>query len=459
MRLVDYLAQHAERQPDKLAVICGDERLTYAQLWQRVQEKALPSSPFVPFRATQTADFLITYLAIHLAGGVAVPLEKDIPEPRYQDICHRLKGCTVPEGTADILFTTGTTGQSKGVIISHRTIIADTENLIEGQGFSSDLTFVVHGPLNHIGSLSKTYPIIMLGATLHILDGLKDADAFFRAFEPEGIYATFFVPANIRFLLSFDARRFAALADKLDFVESGGAPLAHADMLQLCELLPHTRLYNTYASTETGIIATYNYNLNTESPTPSSGRARLNTESPAPSRGGARGGVCGPAGCLGRPMSHSRVIITPKGLISCQGDTLMSGYVGDPELTATVLHDDTVFMSDYGSIDDEGMLHIGGRENDVINVGGYKVAPTEVEDVAMSIPGIKDCICISTDHPIMGRALKLLVVMADGAEFSKRTIARQLAATLEPYKVPQLYEQVDSIARTYNGKLNRKHYQ
>ena len=430
MRLVDYLAQHAERQPDKLAVICGDERLTYARLWQRVQEKALPSSPFVPFRATQTADFLITYLAIHLAGGVAVPLEKDIPEPRYQDICRRLEGCTVPEGTADILFTTGTTGQSKGVIISHRTIIADTENLIEGQGFSSDLTFVVHGPLNHIGSLSKTYPIIMLGATLHILDGLKDADAFFRAFEPKGKYATFFVPANIRYLLSFDARRFAALADKLDFVESGGAPLAHADMQQLCELLPHTRLYNTYASTETGIIATYDYN---------DGRCL--------------------AGCLGRPMSHSRVIITPRGTISCQGDTLMTGYLGDPELTATVLYDDTVHMSDYGSIDDEGMLHIGGRENDVINVGGYKVAPTEVEDVAMGIPGIKDCICISTDHPIMGRALKLLVVMADGAEFSKRTIARQLAATLEPYKVPLLYEQVDAVARTYNGKLDRKHYQ
>lgn len=434
MRLVDYLAQHAERQPDKLAVICGDERLTYAQLWQRVQEKALPSSPFVPFRATQTADFLITYLAIHLAGGVAVPLEKDIPEPRYQDICRRLEGCTVPEGTADILFTTGTTGQSKGVIISHRTIIADTENLIEGQGFSSDLTFVVHGPLNHIGSLSKTYPIIMLGATLHILDGLKDADAFFRAFELEVSsskkYATFFVPANIRYLLSFDAQRFAALADRLEFLESGGAPLAHADMLQLCQLLPHTRLYNTYASTETGIIATYNYN---------DGRCL--------------------AGCLGRPMSHSRVIITPRGTISCQGDTLMTGYLGDPELTATVLYDDTVHMSDYGSIDDEGMLHIGGRENDVINVGGYKVAPTEVEDVAMGIPGIKDCICISTDHPIMGRALKLLVVMADGAEFSKRTIARQLAATLEPYKVPLLYEQVDAVARTYNGKLDRKHYQ
>ena len=136
----------------------------------------------------------------------------------------------------------------------------------------------------------------------------------------------------------------------------------------------------------------------------------------------------------------------------------MSGYIGDPELTATVLRDDMVFMSDYGHIDEEGMLHIGGRESEVINVGGYKVSPTEVEDVAMSIEGVRDCICISAEHRIMGKAVKLLVVMQDGVTFDKRRIARFIADRLEPYKVPQLYEEVEAIARTYNGKLDRKFY-
>ena len=430
--LEDYLAQDARLYPDKTAVICGDTSLTWAQLWQQVQQRAkdFPQGKVIAFRSTQTIDFLVTYLAIHLAGSVSAPLEKEIPEPLFQEISSRLSACEVPDGIADVLYTTGTTGRSKGVMISHRTIVADAENLIAGQGFSHDLVFVIHGPLNHIGSLSKIFPIILQGGTLHILDGLRDAEAFFEAFKAEGKYATFFVPANIRFLLTFDAQRFAALADRLDFVESGGAPLSHADMLQLCDILPRTRLYNTYASTETGIIATYNYN---------DGRCL--------------------AACLGHTMPHSRVIITPEGMISCQGDTLMSGYIGDPELTATVLRGDTVYMSDYGSIDDEGMLHIGGRESDVINVGGYKVAPTEVEDVTMSIEGIRDCICISAEHPIMGKAVKLLVVMNDGVAFDKKHIARYIAARLEPYKVPQLYEQVETIARTYNGKLDRKHYQ
>ena len=431
MTLEDYLAQDAAQYPDKTAVICGGKTYSYAQLWQLVQQRAadIPSGRVIPFRSSQTIDFIITYFAIHLAGSVAAPLEKDIPEDLFAEVSERLSSNAVPEGSADVLYTTGTTGKSKGVIISHRTIVADAENLVAGQGFSHDLVFVIHGPLNHIGSLSKIYPIILLGGTLHILDGLRNADVFFDAFKAAGKYATFFVPANIRFLLSFDAKRFAELADKLDFVESGGAPLSHADMLQLCEILPRTRLYNTYASTETGIIATYNYN---------DGRCM--------------------AGCLGRPMPHSRFVITPEGMISCQGDTLMSGYIGDPELTASVLRGDTVYMSDYGSIDEEGMLHIGGRESEVINVGGYKVAPTEVEDVAMSIEGIRDCICISAEHRIMGKAVKLLVVMREGAVFDKKYIARYIAARLEPYKVPQLYEQVESVARTYNGKLDRKFY-
>ena len=432
LRLEDYLAQDAERYPDKTAVICGERRFTYSQLWQQVQQRAadFPRGEVIPFRSSQTIDFLVTYLAIHLAGSVAAPLEKDTPQSLYDEIAAHLAACEVPDGTADVLYTTGTTGRSKGVMISHRTIVADAENLIAGQGFSHELVFVVHGPLNHIGSLSKIYPCILLGCTIHILDGIRNADLFFDAFRQEGKYATFFVPANIRFLLSFDAKRFATLADRLEFIESGGAPLSYTDMLHLSEILPHSRLYNTYASTETGIIATYNYN---------DGRCL--------------------AGCLGRPMPHSRIIITPEGMISCQGDTLMSGYIGDPELTATVLRDDTVYMSDYGMLDEEGMLHIGGRESDVINVGGFKVAPTEVEDVVMSIDGVQDCICISAEHRIMGRAVKLLVVMDDGFVLDKKKIARYIAARLEPYKVPQLYEQVDAIARTYNGKLDRKYYQ
>ena len=448
MFLEDYLSQDAQRYPSKVAVVCGDRSLTYAQLWQEVERRAKDFRPHevACFRSSQDIDFLITYMAIHLAGGVSAPLEHGMPDALFERISSAVANCslfTVPFSLpiADILYTTGTTGKSKGVMVSHRALIADAENLIAGQGFSHDLVFVINGPLNHIGSLSKIWPCIILGATIIILEGMKDLNAFFRALDyPAKKMATFFVPATIRMILQFAPDKLASYADKLDFIESGAAPLPQTDMLRLCELLPNTRLYNTYASTETGIIATYNYNI------------------PLLSRRGEGWSDPPLANCLGRPMPHSRVLITPEGLIACQGDTLMSGYVGDPELTATVLRDNTIYTSDIGTLDEEGMLHLSGRASDVINVGGFKVSPIEVEEVAMSNPMVSDCICISASHPVTGHALKLLVVTPSGQTLDKRSLARFLADRLEPYKVPMLYEQVDTIARTYNGKLDRKYY-
>ena len=436
MILEDYLEINAKRYPQKTAVICGEEVCTYEALYERVlaRTEALKNlyqpGQIVALRAYPTVAYLVEYFALHRAGCVAAPLERDMPEAAFQQIAQWLGANTTPEGTADILYTTGTTGRSKGVMISHRTIMADAENLIDGQGFTHELAFLVNGPLNHIGSLSKIYPVVMLGATLIIVDGLKDMNKFFAAFDyPAEKMATFLVPASIRMLIQFSGEQLAKYADKIDFIETGAAAISQADMEALCQLLPKTRLYNTYASTETGIIATYNYNC----------------------------GKC-VAGCLGRTMKHSKLIITEDGLIACQGDTLMSGYVGDPERTASILRGDTVYTSDIGMIDEDGLLHLKGREDDVINVGGFKVAPTEVEDAAMSYSRLKDCICIATEHPITGRALKLLVVMNDGEQLNKRELALHLKERLETYKVPMLYEQVEKVARTFNGKLDRKHY-
>ena len=482
MTIERYIERNATLFPDKTAIVCDGEHCTYSMLQERISRKAAAlqeagcrEGQIVCLRALPTVDYLVDYFAYHVAGCVVAPLEKGLPEASFQKIADELCPHSVPKGSADILYTTGTTGRSKGVIISHDAIIADAENLIDGQGFSHDLAFVVNGPLNHIGSLSKLYPLMMLGATAIIVDGLKDLNRFFDAFQyPAPKMATFLVPASIRMLLQFGAAQLAALADKMDFIETGAAAISQADMAALCRLLPTTRLYNTYASTETGIISTYNYN----------------------------DGKC-VAGCLGRPMKHSQIIITDKGLIACKGRTLMTGYVGDNQCSmvngqcsmvngqwsmfngqcsmvngqcsmvngqrsmvngqCSMVNGqcsmvDTVYTSDMGMLDADGMLHLTGREDDVINVGGFKVAPTEVEDAALAFPDVEDCVCIPVDHIITGKALKLLVVMKDGKALDRKALALHLKTRLEPYKIPMLYSQVDKVERTFNGKINRKHY-
>lgn len=435
MILEDYIEQHARQYPHKTAIVFGEEKCSYAELWERVSRrmkelKHIDRGQVCCLRAVTSIDFLISYFALHKVGGVAVPLEKSLPDETYKIISEKMCSYKVPEGSADILYTTGTTGESKGVIISHRTILADAENLIDGQGFSRDLAFVINGPLNHIGSLSKIYPVIMLGGTVILVDGLKDINKFFEAFNyPAAKMATFLVPASIRMLIQFSSEKIKALAEKMEFIETGAAAISQSDMLELCRLLPHTRLYNTYASTETGIICTYNYN----------------------------DGKC-VSGCLGKPMKHSSITISDKGKIICYGDTLMSGYVDDPEMTASILKDGAIFTSDVGKIDENGMLHLIGREGDVINVGGFKVSPTEVEDAALSFSDVKDCVCIAVDHIITGKALKLLVVMKEGKVLNRKELSLFLKSKLETYKVPLQYSEIDKVERTFNGKINRKYY-
>lgn len=430
----DYLNLWAEENPTKPAVICDGETLTYGQLWQKVVERSKEYKQTeglaVFIRSTQTIDFLTSYFAAHLVGKAIIPLEEDCSEAKFNIIQQQVNACTIPVDVADILYTTGTTGQQKGIMISHKAIIADAENLISAMQFTKDLLFVISGPLNHIGSLSKIWPTIMVGATLCITSGMKDMNRFLQALSlPYPKIAAFLVPTSIRMLLQFARKEFSGIANKIDFIETGAAPMSQSDMEALCQVLPHTRLYNTYASTETGIICTHNYNSD----------------------------YC-VAGCLGRPMRHSSVFITPEGNVACKGDTLMVGYVGDEELTRKVLQNGTLFTSDCGRIDQQGRLHLTGRTGDIINIGGYKVNPIEVEDATLSYPAIADCICAPSPHPVLGTVLRLYVVPKNDTVINKKELAAHLTQKLEHYKVPQLFSIVDHIERTYNGKLNRKFY-
>lgn len=434
--------RHAVENPNKVAIVCGEASITYAELWDRVtlrsqylQRQGFVNGRLYIFRSKQNADFIIDYLAVHLAGAVAVPIERDCPEEKYHCLQKEYGDISLSpkveesENIADILFTTGSTGQQKGVMESYRAIWADADNLIHAQGFTGDTVFIICGPLNHIGCLSKIWPTLILGGTLVILDGMKDMNAFFHAFDyPDYKFATFMVPASIRMVLQFGAERIRSIANKIDFVETGGAAISQTDMDALCQLLPKSRLYNTYASTETGIVCTYDYNHN----------------------------PC-VAGCTGVPMKNSSVFITSEGNIACKGMTLMSGYLKDYELTRTVLHDGTVFTNDIGDIDENGYLHIKGRNNDVINLGGYKVSPLEVEDATIAYPKVTDCICIPFHSPIFGDTIKLLYT-AEEENISKRELAKFIANRLETYKVPKVFQQVSSIKHTYNGKLDRKYY-
>jgi len=438
MTLEESICRHAQATPDKVAAVCGDASITYAGLWDGILARAEklrseglePHRPYV-YRATQDIDFLITYCAVHHLKAIAVPLEHVATEENFKAVKDEVEACTFADDIVDTLYTTGTTGKSKGVMLSETCLVSCADNFISDLKFSPELLFIISGPLNHIASLFKIHPVLTVGGTLCILDGLKDMNAFFECFNlPYSKFGTFLVPASIRLLLQFSYEKFAALADKVDFIETGAAPITSSDMETLSKALPHSRLYNTYGGTEIGCACTYDFN---------DGKYM--------------------EGCIGRPMKNSSVTVTPDGNVVVSGLTIMSGYVADEESTRRVLQDGGIHGADLGYVDENGMIHLTGRKGDIINVGGFKINPSEVENAAASHPSVKDCICIAATHPVIGTVLKLLVVLAPGAELDKRSIAVHIKSQLAPHKVPTYYEAVPSINRTYNGKLDRKSYQ
>ena len=366
MTLEESIQKHSVATPDKIAVICGDSRISYSGLWDSILKRSSelqaeglkPHRPYV-YRATQDINFVVTYCAVHYLEAIAVPLETRIPEKSFQTIRKEVESSTFEDGIRDILYTTGTTGKSKGVMLSETALVSCADNFVCDFHLSPELLFIISGPLSHIASLFKMHPILTVGGTICVLDGLKDMNAFFDVFDlPFTKFATFLVPASIRLLMQFSYDRLCSLADKIDFIETGAAPISSHDMEQLSKALPHSRLYNTLGGTEIGAVCTYDFN---------DGRYI--------------------EGCIGRPMKNSTVEIGPEGNLIISGPTIMSGYVADEENTRRVLQDGKIHSADIGFMDENGMIHLKGRSGDVINVGGFKVDPVEVENAASAKHG------------------------------------------------------------------------
>lgn len=437
MTLEASIRLHAQNTLSRPAIICGSDTMTYGELWEAIERRGreleaadLKACRAYVFENPQNADFIVTYCAIHNIGAVAVPLEKDVPREKFQAIVAELENCSFGPEIKDILYTTGTTGKSKGVMLSSTCLEACADNFISDLHFSSELCFIICGPLNHIASLFKIHPVLTAGGCIYVLDGLKDLNAFYDVFNlPFSKFATFLVPASIRMLMQFSYDKLRSLADRIDFIETGAAPITHADMKMLAEALPKSRLYNTLGGTEIGCVSTYDFN---------DGKYM--------------------EGCIGRPLKNCTLDILEDGSIVVSGRTIMSGYVNDPELTAQVMKDGRIYGSDLGYYDEDGLIHLKGRRGDIINVGGFKVNPVDVENAALSFKGISDCICVAAKHPVIGTVPKLLYVAENGVELDKKMLIAHLRQSLEAHKIPVYFEAVDKIQRTFNGKLDRKWY-
>jgi long-chain acyl-CoA synthetase len=461
--------------PDKVALISGDTEITYSQLWDYClcaaeklkQDYHLKKGDRVILSAAGNIEFVYAYFGVHMAGGICVPIDPDTNQTRFEyieksttPVCvmgllHNVKKETIPfsdvvNGTskatyiapeqsqvADILFTTGTTGAPKGVALSYNNLSAAARNINAFIGNTSSDVELLALPVSHSFGLGRLRCSLSKGATVVMLGTFANVKKFFKEMARCQVTMFAMVPASWGFIKKMSGKYIGKFADQLKFIEIGSSFMPVEDKELLMSLLPNTRICMHYGSTEASRSAfmefhTYKDNLLSIGKASPNVEIKIFTSQGTPAALGEEGEVC------------------------VKGEHVTCSYWNEtPERFASDFYDGYFRTGDCGTMDAEGNIYLKSRIKEMINVGGKKVSPMEVEDILNTIPGIKESACIGIPDPgiVLGEVVKAFIVADDN--LSNEEIMQQLRPQLEVYKLPVEIERINAIPKTGSGKIQR----
>lgn len=473
----------AKEKPDAIAFIVNDETCTYAYLAQcnrkaarYLQEKGIRPGDRVIVEADHILPYVYFWYGLQLLGATFVPVEKDTPSNRMLEISEELQTPYMvtltaredlpqawslqditadilatedefeaqepdPESLAEILFTTGTTGKSKGVMVSYTNQVNIALAGIETTNIRTDDVWLIPTPMNHAAGLRKAHICMAVGCTVCLLEGFRNFKKYFQTIHDHKVTALYLPPSAIHLLLAVASKNLAELKDQLHFIYSSSAAYPETDKEKMRKLLPNVYMYNCFGGSEVGVACTDEFCVS--------------------------GGSVYP-GSVGRPNSLCEIIILDEnfnekpnataqdpGFAAVRSKSVTKGYWNEPEQTAKAFRDGMLIMSDLCYFAPNGELILVGRSNDTINLGGLKVAPLEVEEVVMRVPCVDECLLIPVTRG-GNTALKLLVVLKEGMALDEAAIRDTIQKNLEPYKLPKQIVVIDEIIKTFNGKIDRK---
>lgn len=336
--------------------------------------------------------------------------------------------------TALIMYTSGTTGKPKGVMLSHRALLFQYLNALIGEDFRQDDVNLSVAPLFHIAGLNMlAVPTFMMGGRI-IIHRRFQATAVLRTLAEERVNSVFMVPAMLDALAheeGFDAADLSMLRNLM----VGGAPLPE-------------RLFRIWEPK--GISISQGFGMTETAP----GLRMLD-----PRDGIAKAGTAGKE----HFFTESRVVdldgrdVPPgtDGEIWAHGPNVMTGYWGKPEETAAVLQDGWYRTGDVGTIDDDGYLRIHDRMKDMYISGGENVYPAEVENALLNVPEVLEAAVIGVDDERWGESGVAFVVLESAGSHTGEQIREQLATRLAKYKVPREVRVVEEMPRTTTGKIQK----
>ena len=348
-----------------------------------------------------------------------------------------------PEDLAVMIFTTGTTGRPKGVMLSYRAVDAITRNNIEGIGILPQDRALIPLPLNHSLGLRHLRALLWQGGTVVLQNGFTFAKEMERNIIEKACTGMVIVPASLELTRSQMQENFSRIVGHLRYIEVGAGSLSLRQRRDYTRMLPETQINNTWGSSETGGALF----------------TRVNDIAMDPVR----------CVTIGKPLSSMEVVaLGPDGerlahtdeehpgRLALRGGMVMSGYMNRPDATRDALRSGWLVTNDMVYMGSDGYVYMLGRADDIINVGGEKVSPVEVENIASEYEAMRECSCIGVPDPneVLGQIPVLLVVENEG--FSLDELKLYLSSRLERFKLPQAYLSIPALPRNRMKKPDRK---
>ncbi len=499
MQNIIQLLNHTVAQyPNKAAMICEGEELTYAELDALVrrvsanmrEQWGIGPGDRVAMLMPNCAETVVAYLSVIRTGATALPVNIRLKPPEIQFILNDAGACALvvhhktwaaatevlpklscvkhvlsvgfddpsaipigrfvstpapefdaprmqAEDVAAIIYTSGTTGLPKGAMLMHKNLIFNARSTVRAFGFAHHERHLVVVPLFHVTGLNTILiTSLMIGSTIVVSDktGPRDIIAAIERYRTN----TFFgVPTTYVLFLAAQGVAAADLSSARLFVYSG-APMPPETILRLRDLFPTVDLVNLYGLTETTSVTTV---LPAED-------ALRRIES------------------VGKAVPHLQLkVLDPNekevrpgeiGELCVKGDSVFKGYYNRPEATAAAFVGGWFRTGDNALIDAEGYVFLKGRKKELIIVAGENVYPVEVENAICSLPEVLEAAAIGVAHPVMGQVVKAVVVLEKGAALTEADIKRHCTERLATFKVPQSVEFMDHLPRNPSGKVVKR---
>ena len=325
-----------------------------------------------------------------------------------------------PQALSAIYYTSGTTGEPKGVCLAQRAVVAGIADALYGLDFKPDDVWLHAAPLFHLADAFAIWALTLAGARQVLMH--FNAEGFLEMVERERVTKTSLPPTLISMVANLPEARSADLAS-LRRISYGGSPMPE-DLYRRAAEVFGCELLQAYGITET------------------------------------TGFVCcampgDPPGSVGRPVPGVRLKLVD-GEFVVSGPKLMCGYWRKPQATAEALRDGWYYTGDLGHVDGDGRYFIRDRKKDMIISGGENVYPVEVENALAAHPAVLEAAVFGVPDAKWGEAVKAVVVLRPGAQASEAELIAWCRARVGGYKIPKSIEvSSEPLPKSGPGKIAR----